>query len=211
MLKYIDDAAGIMSLTLSHVGLLVATVILLVAVFSVIYSNDWQKQAELETIAQNFIYTIQATDTQWYEHVTTFHFPEKTYWYAVNISTEYVTVISQGTQHQQLSIKKHLLVFPWPRFENNEWKSGEELHNYCQQMYYHQGIISDPLPEEGTTELLSLREQNKAQLANQPFQLQIQKSVSIEKVLIYCDVDDDGIWTESCDDLIDLNLVYQLE
>ena len=51
MSKFIKDNHGIMGLTLSHIGLIIATGILLTAVFSIIFLNDWQRNAELKNIA----------------------------------------------------------------------------------------------------------------------------------------------------------------
>jgi len=46
MLKFIEDKKGIMGITLSQIGLILATGILLAAVFSIIFLNDWNKKAE---------------------------------------------------------------------------------------------------------------------------------------------------------------------
>jgi len=80
MSKFIKNDAGIMGLTLSQIGLIIATGILLTAVFSIIFLNDWQRNAELKNIATSFSTIVEGMDTRFFENTTEFHFPDKTYY-----------------------------------------------------------------------------------------------------------------------------------
>ena len=130
MLRFIKNSYGIMGLTLSQIGLIIATGILLTAVFSMIFLNDWQRNAELKNIATSFSTTVEGMDTRFFENTTEFHFPDKTYYYNVSISTEYIIVSSEGNQNNKLSIKERFIAKPWPWTTNQTWKTGKELHNY---------------------------------------------------------------------------------
>ena len=66
MLKFIEDKKGIMGITLSHMGLIVATGVLLSAVFSVIFLNDWNKKADLKNIATGLTTIVEGMDTRFF-------------------------------------------------------------------------------------------------------------------------------------------------
>lgn len=201
MSKFIKDDHGIMGLTLSHIGLIIATGILLTAVFSIIFLNDWQRNAELKNIATSFSTIVEGMDTRFFENTTEFHFPDKTYYYNVSISTEYVIVSAEGNQNNKLSIKERFIVKPWPRTSDQTWKTGEELHNYCLYTYGHSGTILDPIVQADLDELNIYKENAGIYLVSNPLYFKINKPVYIEKVIIYY-----GIAEKQ-----DFLLIYQLE
>ena len=187
MSKFIKNDAGIMGLTLSQIGLIIVTGILLTAVFSIIFLNDWQRNAELKNIATSFSTIVEGMDTRFFENTTEFHFPDKTYYYNVSISTEYVIVSAEGNQNDKLSIKERLLVKPWPRLSYQTWKTGEELHNYCLSNYSHSGTILDPITHGDLDELNTDKETASILLASTPLYVQTNNPAYIEKVIIYYD------------------------
>lgn len=187
MSKFIKDNHGIMGLTLSHIGLIIATGILLTAVFSIIFLNDWQRNAELKNIATSFSTIVEGMDTRFFENTTEFHFPDKTYYYNVSISTEYVIVSAEGNQNNKLSIKERFIVKPWPRTSDQTWKTGEELHNYCLYTYGHSGTILDPIVQADLDELNTDKETTSITLASTPLYIQTNNPAYIEKVIIYYD------------------------
>jgi len=185
MSKFIKDNHGIMGLTLSQIGLIIATGILVAAVFSIIFLNDWQRNAELKNIATSFSTIVKGMDTRFFENTTEFHFPDKTYYYNISISTEYITVISKGSQNNKLSITEQFLIKPWPRSSDQTWKTGEELHSYCLNTCGHSGTISDPIAQAGLKQLNNYKNTTSIDLASNPFYIKINKSIYIEKVIIY--------------------------
>ena len=201
MSKFIKDNHGIMGLTLSQIGLIIATGILVAAVFSIIFLNDWQRNAELKNIATSFSTIVEGMDTRFFENTTEFHFTEKPYYYNVSISTEYITVTSKGNQNNKLSIKERFLIKPWPRPSDQTWKTGEELHSYCRDTYGHSGTISDRITHDDLNELNNYKNTTSIDLASNPFYICTNKPVYIEKVIIYYGI------TEKQDFL----LIYQLE
>jgi len=201
MSKFIKDNHGIMGLTLSQIGLIIATGILIAAVFSVIFLNDWQRNAELRNIATSFTTTVEGMDSRFFENTTEFHFPDKNYYYNISISTEYLVVSAEGNQNNRLSIKECFIVKPWPRITDQTWKRGEELHNYCLNTYGHSGTISDPITQDDLDKLNIDKETASIALASNSFYIQIYKPVYIEKVIIYYDTAEKQ----------DFLLIYQLE
>jgi hypothetical protein len=201
MSKFIKDNHGIMGLTFSHIGLIIATGILIVAVFSIIFLNDWQRNAELKNIATSFSTIVEGMDTRFFENTTEFHFPDKTYYYNVSISAEYITVTAKGNQNNKLSIKERFIVKPWPRTSDQTWKTGEELHNYCLYTYGHSGILSDPITQADLDGLNTDKETASILLASTPLYVQTNNPAYIEKVIIYYDYAEEQ----------EFLLIYQLE
>lgn len=187
MSKFIKNDTGIMGLTLSHIGLIIATGILLTAVFSIIFLNDWQRNAELKNIATSFSTIVEGMDTRFFENTTEFHFPDKTYYYNVSISTEYIVVSAEGNQNNKLSIKERFIVKPWPRTSDQTWKTGEEIHNYCLYTYGHSGTILDPITQDDLDGLNTDKETTSITLASTPLYIQTNNPAYIEKVIIYYD------------------------
>ena len=176
-----------MGLTLSHIGLIIATGILLTAVFSIIFLNDWQRNAELKNIANSFSTIVEGMDTRFFENTTEFHFPDETYYYNVSISTEYVIVSAEGNQNNKLSIKERFIAKPWPRTSDQTWKTGEELHNYCLNNYGRSGTISDPVTQADLDGLNTDKETASVILASTPLYVHTNNPAYIEKVIIYYD------------------------
>jgi hypothetical protein len=187
MSKFIKNDTGIMGLTLSHIGLIIATGILLTAVFSIIFLNDWQRNAELKNIATSFSTIVEGMDTRFFENTTEFHFPDKTYYYNVSISTEYIVVSAEGNQNNKLSIKERFIVKPWPRTSDQTWKTGEEIHNYCLYTYGHSGTILDPITQADLDGLNTDKETASITLALTPLYIQTNNPAYIEKTIIYYD------------------------
>jgi len=187
MSRFIKDDKSIMSLTLSQIGLIIATGILIVAIFSIIFFNDWQKNAEIKNIATSFTTTIQAMDSRFFENTTKFQFPEKNYNYNISISTEYIIISTEGSQNKKLSIKERFIINPWPRFSDQEWKTGQELHNYCYNNFGHSGTNADPITQDASNILKNEKVNQSPNLALNPLYIQIKSPVYIEKVNIYCD------------------------
>ena len=208
MSKFIKNDTGIMGLTLSHIGLIIATGILLTAVFSIIFLNDWQRNAELKNIATSFSTIVEGMDvrffenktwqigfsayvegmdTRFFENTTEFHFPDKTYYYNVSISTEYIVVSAEGNQNNKLSIKERFIVKPWPRTSDQTWKTGEEIHNYCLYTYGHYGILLDPITQADLDGLNTDKETASITLASTPLYVQTSNPAYIEKIIIYYD------------------------
>ena len=174
-----------MGLTLSQIGLIIVTGILLTAVFSMIFLNDWQRNAELKNIATSFSTIVEGMDTRFFENTTEFHFTEKPYYYNVSISTEYIIVSSEGNQNNRLSIKERFISKPWPWTTNQTWKTGEELHNYCLDNYSHSGTILDPITQDDINQLNGYKNTTSISLASNPLYVQTNRPVYIEKVSIY--------------------------
>src|SRR4030042_3059252 len=130
MLKFIRDEKGMMDLCLSHIALMIANGILIAAVFSFIYYNEWNRNAELGNMCSGLSIMVEGMDTRFFDNTTSYFFPDKDYNYNVSVSTEYVIVNADGTWRNTLFVKHRFLIRPWPRIDNNDWVNGEELHSY---------------------------------------------------------------------------------
>jgi len=213
MLKFFKDEYGIISLTLSQLGLILASGILLAAVFSFIFLSDMHKNAELKNIATSFSTVIHGMDTRFFENTTKFWFPNKDYHYDALLSTEFITINAEGNWEDEPSFKERFLLKPWPRTTNPKWVSRKDLHNYLFLTYGHTGNESDPINSSDIdrvkSDLFTDRDISNKTFALNPIQIDVNKPVFVEKVFIHFDRDDDG-WDKKIDEKIGFIILYQI-
>jgi hypothetical protein len=192
MLKSIHNNQAIMDLTLSQIGLMLATAILLTTVISFISYNDWQRNMELKTVASQLSTLVEAMDAKSLENTTTYYLPDYGYDYTVTVSTEYVTVSAKGFWNNELSVKERFIVKPWPQDEDNNpgWigtTGTTGLHEYLNTNYEAQGTLSDPVFDIVTVkdELIAKRAEVTPLFAQTHLELTPGKPVFIDKAVIY--------------------------
>jgi hypothetical protein len=176
-----------MGLTLTQIGLLLASGILLTVVFSFVFSNDWQRTAELQAQASSFSNLLGDIDNSFFEQTTRFQFSHTDYTYSVKISTEYIVITSKGFWDGDLIVTKRLLLRPWPRIPQQNWTTGEDLHNYLNRTCGHRGTENDSMPAENFTQLCQEQNNTISYLALHPLEILIKEPVFIEKVTIFYD------------------------
>jgi len=204
-----------MSLTLSSIGLIIASGFILAAVFSFIYYSDFQRNSEIQNIASGFSIMVEGMDTRFFENTTMYFFPEQEYYYNVSLSSEYIIVDADGTWWgDKLSVKQRFLIRPWPRKDNSDWLSGEELHSYLKMKYGQSGNYSKSI--EGSVEIDKVKNYLKDEyeaaalsLAHNPFYVDSHKAVYIEKIFIYYNTDGNLGWDKDIDEKQEFILVYQ--
>ncbi len=184
---FIKNKQAIMGFTLSQIGLIIASAILLSAVFSLVFANDWQRKAELENIATSFSTMVEAMDSRFFENTTSFSFPEKNYYYTVSISTEYITISAKGNKDNTLSIKERFLVKPWPQDKSLIWVGGHDLHEYLNTTFGNTGYLLDPIQDVDNVKnyLAAEFESAKSSLALNPLNIVTTKTVYLDKTCIY--------------------------
>jgi len=213
MLRFIRDTHGVMGLTLSQIGLFVATGILLAAVCSFIFLNSFPKKADLENIASGFSTIIEGMDTRFYENKTVFWFPDKSYEYSVGLSTGYLTIESDGPIEDVISIKHRLLKKPLLRESNPDWINSSDLHRFLKVKYGCSGNESDPINQSNVQNVKdyidSVVESANTSFALDPLKIDVNKPVHIEKIYLFYDSDDNGSWSKKNDEKQSYILIYQ--
>lgn len=213
MSQLVKNTRGIMGLILSQLGLIVATGILLDAVFSLIFQNDWYEKADLKNVATDFSTIVEGMDTRFFENKTTYWFPHKNYQYSVMTSTEFIIISIKGNWDEELSHKERYLRRPWPRTTNPKWTSGEELHEYLKAKFFHTGNESDPIQsaniDDVKNDLNADRDLANTTLALNALKFDPDKPTYIEKIYIHFDKDDDG-WDKTVDEKLDFIIIYQI-
>jgi hypothetical protein len=174
-----------MGLTLSQIGLFLATGILLTVVFSLVFSNDWQRTAELQSQASSFSNVLGDIDNNFFEQTTRFQFSVKEYPYFVKISTEYIVISAKGSWDSTLIVTKRFIIKPWPRLPSQNWTTGEDLHTYLNQTCGHRGTENDSIPAENFTHLCQEQNNITAFYALHPLEIRIKEPVFVEKVTIF--------------------------
>jgi hypothetical protein len=200
MLRCIQDNNGVIDLTLAQIGLFIATAILLSAVFSLVFSNDWQRTAELHSLATSFSNLLNDIDNRFFENTITYQFPQKDYTYLIRISTEYISISAKGSWGTDLINTQRFLINPWPRISTQNWTTGDDLHSYLNETCGHRGTKNDAIPLINFTQLSTEQNETMSFFALYPLEILNSEPVYLEKVTIFYD-------SEKSHDFL---LVYQL-
>jgi hypothetical protein len=187
MLKFINNSSGFMGLTLTTLGLFIASGILLLVVCSLVFSNPWQEIEELHEIARDISTRIQDMDSRFYESTILFQCPPSKFQYAFRVSTEYITVIAKSTWGDTIAMRERFVVHPWPRNDTFNWTTGADLHRFLNETYGHWGTQEDPLPFMNLSELERDREECATFLALHPIGIRSNIPLYIEKISIFDD------------------------
>ncbi len=215
LLKFIANQDGFIGLTLSQLALLVATGILISSVVGFVFLNDWGREAELKNISTSFMSIVEGMDTRFFENTTSFVFPDEDFEYSVFLSSEYLTVESDGSWNSRLSLKTRFLSSVWPRDGSGGWTSGEELHDFLNlcASYASSGREDDPISKSCISDtkdyLNATFEDDEKKYALNSMRLDVFYPVYIEKVYIYYDSSGDGVWSSDEDTREGFILVYQ--
>ncbi len=187
MLKFIENDSGILGLTLSQIGLVVASMVLIAAVFSFVFQNDWKKEAELENIASEFSTTVECMDSKFFENVELFVFPDKKYCYNVSISTEYISVASELNNGDEFLVRERFLVQIWPQKKDSTWIGTDELHKYLKDTFGNSGNFTDPVLNASVVKsyLATKFTNDAADLASNPLYVTTDKAVLVDKAIVY--------------------------
>ena len=220
MLRSLHNENGIMGLTLSQIGLMVASGILIVAVFSVLYLNDWQRTAELQSTATQISTLIEGLNSQFFENAISYHFSDRNYQCNASVSTEYITISAKGNRDNVLSVKKQFSMKIWPQSSDSAWVGSDGLHDYLKHMLRNEshafvntsGNVSDPVSSDNIDwvqdNLSNIQKNVQASLAVHPMYMLIDRTVIIEKAIIYYDSNGDGIWIKDDDEQQEFIFIY---
>ncbi len=213
MLKFISNKNGIMGLTLSQIGIFIASGILISAVFSFIYLSDFKKKAEIENISNSFSNFIEAMDSKFFENRTKFFFNDYNFDYSIYISSEYTIVESDGNWNNILSSKKNFLIKPLIRAFDPTWQSFDEMHFYLYHNFNFSGNKSDPIGKDKIEDVKSYFELEKNNayfvFSESPFEIDLFKPVFVEKAYIFYDTNGNGLWEKNIDEKEGMILIYQ--
>ena len=213
MLKFISNKKAVMGLTLSHIGLFIATGIIVSAVFSFIYLNDYNKKAELDNLGNSFKVLVEAIDTKFFENQTKFFFQDLDYDYKVFVSTEYITVESNGNWNNILSSKTSFLKKSLIRHNEPLWKSADEFHNHLFVNFECYGNKSCPINLTKIDDVKEYIDSEKFHAnyfySKNPFKLNLNKPVLVEKAYVFYDINGNNYWEKNIDEKDELILIYQ--
>ena len=205
---------GIISWLLSQLALMIATAILIASIGSLVFYNDWQKEAEAKRITLNIASEIASMDLKTFPNSTLYWIDsEKANIY---LSTEYVRVIRyDGNAHKKISVATPLIVKPFIYNGSVGWRNGDDLYRaLCKKFCKNKdsskiGDAEHPFSydEKPYVENYIASELNliSKELAIHPLRIDPNKPLYIEKAYIYFKKDDSTL------DRIGILIVSQAE
>jgi len=145
LFKLHKNTFGLIEVNFAMLGLFIATAVLVSAVVSAVFTSDWQRQAELESIAHSFAHFIEGMDARAYDNTSTFHFPDKGYSYTASISSEYIVMKAKGFWNNDVIVTKRFVVRPWMQGGGDTvpWVGCNELHS--DYLSSPDGTYDDPI------------------------------------------------------------------
>jgi len=193
MLKFINNNHGSIEIAWSSLALLLVTGILLVVGLTTLFLSNWQRTDELSTFSSYFSTVLETMDARFYEHQIVFDFPEKTYPYTLLLTSQYSVITAAGYFNTPLLIKTPLVIQPWPRFQDENWTTGEDLHVFLNQTTGDDGTPMHPINHTVLLDLYNQWNRTKQHLIDHPLIIYPLQQVIVEKVIIYyetnCSVD----------------------
>lgn len=198
-----------MSLIIPTLGLLVAAGFILIAIFSIIFSNPVHRGIELQTLADAFTTRLQAIDTCMIETKAYYHFPTGASTLFISLSPESLSIVKNDTKDPFI-FNQILIVNPWIRTPNDPWMSAEELHQYLYLIIGSNATQIDPIPYTAEFQTMLQDEWNQSfiKYLYNPYKIHSADPMSIEKCILYLDKNNNGIW-EKTDGKQEFVLIYQ--
>lgn len=202
MSQFMRDNRGIISLTFIDIGLMITTGILLVSLYSLFFSNNFEEENTMENIAKNIITNLQEVENTCFDYTKTIYLKETEY--SITISPEYITVYNDIE-----NIKKNIIIQPWIR--KNSWINSSELHIFLYNIFGNKGTIEDPIQNRNLVKRYLTEEWNKTyrKFLEEPLIIDISKPIFIEKTYIYYDINNDGIWMKG-EEKQGITIIFQI-
>jgi len=204
-----------MELSLTSLGLMIASCILFAAVFSLLFLQDRDTTLELSGIASRFCTEVNNMDLMFLENSTQYYFPVHPQ-YTISLSTEYIHLSQPRSQNKNVTILRQFLIHPLPcnHSLNPDWSSGDQFHNnFLLSCYHHTGSRHDPIDYANISRvqqyLYNLTLSLQKTLSTFPLMVEKQKPVVLEKIMVYYDSNGNGLWEKASDTFQEFVFLYQ--
>jgi len=197
-----------MGLTLSQIGIMIASAVILAALSSILFDSTWQEKQKMQQITQHISASLVSIDNTWYETQKNIEVSKEYFGYNITLSSSSIRVSPSGSDEH--IIRKPLMVRPVIRTCSDEWITAEQLHTYLYQQYAHLGTKEDPIPENGGVCFYLTNETNNTYFTYslQPYVIDTSMQITLEKILIYIDENQDGSW-EKTENILNYVVLYQ--
>jgi len=203
------ETHAVMSIIIPTTGLLLASAIIIVTIFTIIFSNPVQIDIEIQTQINTFITKLQTIDSAIFETNTTYYMPEGLTSYDLLLSPESISIIKE-TDKGTMIHREPIITKPWIRTSNDTWMSTKDLHRLLYVSFASNATQIDPIPEtdELTQFLLDQWNSSYTTYLTNPYIFVNSRSIRIEKCILYLDKDHDGLW-EKTDGKKEYLIIYQ--
>lgn len=184
-------------LIISHIGLLIVSTILISAVISLIFfiGADLHRKGDLENIAHSFIAEIEHVNSKFIEESNKYTFPQKNYPYTVSLSSEFVTIKSNGNWHRSITVKKRYFTEILPLNKSITHKinsplsvlSKELFHKNLKIQYQAEGYKNSPITqfEKYSEDISDACQKLSTILSKNPISIDVNKPIYLEKIIVY--------------------------
>ena len=210
MLKYRRfNEDGFLGLTLTHLGLMIASILLVAAISSIMNDDIWE-QNKMEQISEYIVDKLSIIDDSWVEQQLTVSSSSFDSRYHIYLSQQ--SILIKSKEDDQIMYREPLFIQPWIRNSTQEWKNASDFHQYLKTNFGKTGHRDDPIAYKDQITSYFSDEWNTSciKYANSPYVIDITSDIIIEKTIVYCDEDNDDIWSKE-EDIIEYVLLYSNE
>ena len=178
------DTNAVFGLTLSNIGLFIASGLLLTLILQGTYGSLSERTAEISTTAHILNSTVETLLVTEDDIPLQIQLPTLIPGLQISCSTQLIHLTAPGSFGTTLADTQAWTLRPWPR-NSTTWQSSTDLHRWLRQTTAHTGTMNDPVND---TILCSLQEtftSEALQLATNPMQYSVTRPLTAEKVTIY--------------------------
>ena len=184
MLRLRPNDHGVLGLSITNLGLFLASGLLLAIILGGIYGGLWERTAELRTTAETLDTYLETLSAAYNDTRLVIPIPRSLPLLHITSSTESLRISAQGAFGTTLTYTEKWSIRPWPR-TNNSWRSGDDLYHWLNTTYGHTGTAEDPVNQTVLDALNQDYQAAGAQLAYTPVEFNSAHPLIAEKVTIY--------------------------
>ena len=170
---------GFLGLTLSHLGLMIASILLVTAISSIMNDDIWE-QNKMEQISEYIVDKLSIIDDSWVEQQLKVSSSSIDSRYHIYLSQQSILIISK--EDDQIMYREHLFIQPWIRNSSQEWKNASDFHQYLQKNFGNTGHRDDPIVHIDQIKGFFSDEWNTSciRYASLPYEIDIASDIIIE-------------------------------
>jgi hypothetical protein len=183
MSRFRSNCSGTLGLTLSNLGLFLASGMLLVFLLGGVYGGFWEREAEVRSTARSLNTCVETLSAAYSETTGAVTIPRNPMLVGFSCSCQYLRMESKASFGMVVSVTDRWLIPVWPR-GNGSWQSGADLHQWLHLTSGHNGSMQDPVNQSVLENLTTDQQACAFALARDPLTLDAGRPVMVEKAVV---------------------------
>jgi len=183
------DIQAIMPISLVLIGTLSVSAILIVGIVSISQDHPLKTKTAMESIASSMHLMIHSVDASFIESHKQILLHDLPIPVSIQFSSDSL-IVKGKDDTQRICVVSPVQIPWWIHDASSFWSNGSSFHQHLNTTYGHTGSIADPLEDDDDSiknHLQSLLNSYQEKRLVDPFNVNMNKVVHIEKIFIYYD------------------------